>query len=128
MMEYRNAFSFNDSITCEVNHPQHGWGPYTASATDVEPFSRQLYATIIAAGDAVPYEPPTLSDEELADAARQERNWRLSTQVDPVVSNPLRWADLSSARQQSYIDYRQALLDVPQQTGFPSLIEWPVAP
>jgi len=29
---------------------------------------------------------------------------------------------------QEWIDYRQALRDVPQQSGFPENIEWPVEP
>ena len=32
------------------------------------------------------------------------------------------------ADQQAWIDYRQALRDVPQQNGFPTDIDWPMNP
>ena len=59
---------------------------------------------------------------------RQERDNILTTVVDPLVSNPLRWADLTSATQAEWSTYRQALLDVPQQAGFPTNITWPESP
>jgi hypothetical protein len=42
---------------------------------------------------------------------RDVRNSYLETYIDPVVSNPLRWADLSPEEQQQYADYRRYLLD-----------------
>ena len=62
------------------------------------------------------------------DQIRQERNGILTTVVDPLVSNPLRWADLTSDKQAEWATYRQALLDVPQQAGFPTNITWPTKP
>ena len=41
------------------------------------------------------------------------RNELLQTEVDPLVTNPLRWNDLSAEKQQEWKDYRQALLDLP---------------
>jgi len=37
-------------------------------------------------------------------------------------------APLTSAQKAAWRDYRQALRDVPKQAGFPTAIEWPVAP
>jgi hypothetical protein len=68
------------------------------------------------------------SDDEKASDARAVRNMLLVSEVDPIVTNPLRWAELSSAVQQQWTDYRTALLDVPQQSGFPSDIVWPTKP
>jgi hypothetical protein len=59
---------------------------------------------------------------------REKRNALLSTEVDPVVSNPLRWADLSAEKQAEWAAYRRALLDITAQAGFPHDVVWPVAP
>ena len=67
-------------------------------------------------------------DEWKATEVRAERDRLLITKVDPLVSNPLRWADLSSDKQTEWTVYRQALLDVPQQVGFPNTINWPTQP
>jgi len=67
-------------------------------------------------------------DEEKALLVRESRNIILGTEVDPIVSNPLRWAALSSDKQAEWSQYRTALLDVPQQAGFPADITWPTQP
>lgn len=66
--------------------------------------------------------------EQKAKDARTQRNMLLTTTVDPIVTNPLRWAELSTDKQQEWTDYRTALLDVPQQVGFPNAITWPTQP
>jgi len=68
------------------------------------------------------------SDEQKAKDARTQRNMLLTTIVDPIVTNPLRWAELSTTEQQEWADYRTALLNVPQQVGFPNAITWPTRP
>lgn len=56
---------------------------------------------------------------------RQQRNDRLA-EVDRV--NPVWYNSLTQEQQQELIVYRQALLDVPQQSGFPEAIDWPAKP
>ena len=63
-----------------------------------------------------------------ADQVRSTRDLRLATEVDPIVTNPLRWAELSPTQQQAWADYRTALLNVPQQPGFPFEVVWPEKP
>lgn len=58
--------------------------------------------------------------------ARQHRNVLLRKNVDSI--NPTRWELLSNEDKNKLIAYRQALLDVPQQSGFPETINWPVMP
>jgi len=58
---------------------------------------------------------------------RSERDRRL-VKMDRIISNPLRWNAMSETLQQEYAKYRQALLDVPQQTGFPENVVWPDEP
>ena len=55
---------------------------------------------------------------------RSDRDDRL-TEVDAIAGNALRWAALTAEEQALWATYRQALLDVPQQAGFPDNIIWP---
>lgn len=48
--------------------------------------------------------------------------------LDGLVMNPLRWASFSVEQQQLLVAYRQELLDVPQQSGFPWEVVWPNIP
>ncbi len=76
------------------------------------------------------YVAPTQTELDIETAAniRVKRDNILATVVDPFVSNPLRWADLSSDKQSEWSQYRTNLLNVPQQTGFPTNVTWPVEP
>lgn len=42
--------------------------------------------------------------------------------------NPIWWEALTFEQRDAWRDYRQALLDVPQQEGFPYSIQWPERP
>lgn len=57
--------------------------------------------------------------------ARNYRNVLLGL-VDKI--NPVWWASLSTTQQTAVSEFRSALLDVPQQSGFPSDITWPTKP
>ena len=59
---------------------------------------------------------------------RMQRDFKLRREVDPISSNALRWASLTEEQRQAWADYRQALLDVPQQEGFPHNVVWPIKP
>jgi hypothetical protein len=56
---------------------------------------------------------------------RQTRN-QLLNDVDRV--NPIWYASLTQEQQTELQTYRTALLAVPQQSGFPTTIEWPTKP
>jgi hypothetical protein len=62
------------------------------------------------------------------DEIRQRRNGILVTVVDPLVSNGLRWAELTADKQAEWSAYRTALLNVTQQDGFPHSVIWPTQP
>ena len=68
------------------------------------------------------------SIEERSYIVRAERDVRVLEEVDPIVSNALRWATLDVETQQLWAAYRQALLDVPNQAGFPTDVTWPTKP
>lgn len=62
----------------------------------------------------------------LEDIQREIRNKYLILYVD--IMNGVRWGSLTPEKQSEFIAYRQALLDVPQQSGFPTNINWPIPP
>ena len=51
---------------------------------------------------------------------------QMLSQVDRV--NPVRYATLTDQQKTELAGYRQALLDVPQQTNFPTAVSWPAKP
>jgi len=66
--------------------------------------------------------------ELIGEEVRQERDDRLSSEVDPIVTNPLRWAELTEAKQAEWAAYRTALLNITDQAGFPHNVTWPTKP
>lgn len=67
-------------------------------------------------------------DTYVGNQVKYERNSRLLSEVDPIVTNPLRWGDLTETQKQAWADYRRALLDITQQEGFPHNVIWPTTP
>ena len=61
-----------------------------------------------------------------AAAVRATRDSLLAKHVDRF--NAIRFESLNGAQQKAWIEYRQALLNVPQQEGFPFDISWPTPP
>lgn len=74
---------------------------------------------------AITNPPPTL--EELEEQVRYKRSVLLS-ELDAIVSNPLRWESFSSSYVEALKSYRLALLDITDQEGFPADVEWPEIP
>lgn len=70
---------------------------------------------------------PVPTTEQLAEQVRAKRDGLLR-ELDVIVSNPLRWGEFSEAEKQALAEYRQALLDVPQQEGFPETYVLPDKP
>ena len=66
--------------------------------------------------------------EEKASDIRAYRNHLLSDSVDPIVCNPLRWADMSADQQNAWSQYRTDLLNITDQDGFPQSVTWPIKP
>ena len=103
---------------------------YIADKDDIAETGQWVYAQIMSgdAGEIEDYSPPAPpTDEYLAEMARNERGSRLRY-LDTILTNPLRWAAYSEEQQTVISKYRQDLLDVPAQTGFPQEINWPVSP
>tara|TARA_R110000796_G_scaffold249853_1_gene378117 strand:+ start:1851 stop:2213 length:363 start_codon:yes stop_codon:yes gene_type:complete len=119
-MNYRNA-QYNNfgTIDCDINHPVHGWIPFTANPSDVEPIGAEVFN--LAKATAAAYVKPPIDLDELAALAREERYASL------VLSD---WTQVADAPvdQTAWATYRQALRDITIQEGFPEAITWPVAP
>jgi len=69
-------------------------------------------------------EKETQRIQQLADSARSKRD-RLITETDYVMMPDYPISELDKGALE---DYRQALRDVPQQSGFPESIVWPEFP
>lgn len=103
---------------------------YVAVNNDVAATGQWVYEQIMsgAAGQIEEFTPPPPpTDEELAMSARAHRASLLQG-VDVIVSNPLRWASYSEEQQSVIAEYRQDLLDITDQEGFPTTIVWPESP
>ncbi|MGB1154093.1 MAG: phage tail assembly chaperone [Paracoccaceae bacterium] len=131
--EVRNAQALDDTNTrfdVEIKHPEFDWIPYTLDPSDTDMTVNNDDLLALIGDDFAAYVPPTQEelDEEAANAVRAERDWKLANEVDPIVSNPLRWNDMSAEEQAAWAQYRTDLLNVPQQEGFPHNVVWPTKP
>ena len=131
--EVRNAQSLNAENTwfdVEINHPEHGWIPYTLSPDDTDMTVDNSVLLTLIGSDYAAYVAPTQEelDAELAANLRGQRDQKLAQEVDPVVTNPLRWAELTDAKQAEWTQYRTDLLNLPAQAGFPNTVTWPTKP
>jgi hypothetical protein len=89
--------------------------PFTALPDDVEEHGRVIFeqASQGAFGVVADYTPPpNITGEEALTLLRQKRNNLLITEVDPIVSNPLRWDSLTQEEKDNYKQYRLALLNI----------------
>ena len=102
--------------------------PFTAVPDDVEQHGRELFSSAIAGtfgeiAEMPPKEvPPDIVGEEALNMIRQQRNLILEKEVDPIIMNPLRWADLTAEQQNEWATYRRALLDITTTYPNPSYV------
>lgn len=128
--EIRNARSMNAENThfdLEINHPDYGWIPYALTPWDTDNTINNTELLALIGSDYVAFSQAD-EDARQADFSRYQRNQLLENEVDPIVTNPLRWAELTTEKQNEWTQYRTDLLNVPQQAGFPNTINWPTKP
>jgi hypothetical protein len=129
----RNAVSLqsdNLRMNVDINHPEHGWIPYTIEPSDTDTtIDNDAIMTLIGT-DFAAYVAPTQAELDAAAEAqvRAERDFILATVVDPIVSNNLRWADMTAEKQAEWSQYRTDLLNITDQDGFPHNVTWPTKP
>jgi hypothetical protein len=117
-------------IGCTVDFPNHPNGftephAYRAVGNDTMPHGKQLFLDLLA-GKYGPVAEYVADTAAIAADARRKR-YLLLRETD--------WTQLPDASAthtaeeiQAWLDYRQALRDVPTQAGFPLTIDWPTKP
>ena len=131
--EVRNAQSLNAENTAfelEINHPEFDWIPYALSPDDTDNTVDNSILLELIGSDFEAYVAPTQEelDAELAASLRSQRDQKLLEEVDPLVTNFLRWNELTEEKQAEWKQYRNDLLDLPSQEGFPNTVTWPTKP
>ena len=131
--EVRNAQSLNADNTAfdvEINHPEFGWIPYGLNPADTDMTVNNSVLLELIGSDYAAYVAPTQAelDAELSANLRGLRDQKLTEEVDPLVTNPLRWAELTDTKQAEWTQYRTDLLNLPAQSGFPNTVTWPTKP
>ncbi|BAQ90231.1 tail fibre assembly protein [uncultured Mediterranean phage uvMED] len=131
--EVRNAKSLNEENTdfdLEIKHPDFGWIPYTLHPDDPDGSVSNEELLSMMGSNYAQYVPPTSEEiiQTQTAAVRFQRDMLLKMHVDAIVSNNLRWTDMGDAERTKWTDYRQALLDIPEQSGFPQNVTWPTVP
>lgn len=131
--QVRNAASLQSNnlrMDVEINHPDYGWIYYTVDPADTDTTINNDAVMALIGTDFAAYVPPT--PEELdalaANNVRGDRDARLYLEVDHLITNPLRWAEMTAEKQAEWSAYRTALLDITDQAGFPYNIVWPTKP
>ncbi|QPC87145.1 DUF4376 domain-containing protein [Mesorhizobium sp. NBSH29] len=74
-VEYRNATHSRDGmVDCEVNHPEYGWLPYSASAADETDFGKRVWDAIDP-NDVLPAVPVVIDLHDYT----AKRRWEIET-------------------------------------------------
>jgi len=126
----RNAVSQNDDDTefdLEIDHPDHGWIPYSLVSHDADTTINNA-ALLSLIGKNFTRITQEQKDARQSHVVRLQRDTLLETEVDPIVTNPLRWAELTTKQQNAWIQYRTNLLNIPEQEGFPNTVTFPTKP
>ena len=131
--EMRNSVEVEPGVfECEVLHPIKGWLPYSCVPNDSDPDAQMRYAHMLSSKNF-----RQMTDEErtarieakliwATESIRNERT-RLLAETDYITA-PDVWPGLTTEKQSAWVSYRAALRDIPQQTGFPETIDWPIKP
>lgn len=112
-----------------VNCDAQGNGGYNVVPKEVDPhnaYTLEEVRTYLLDNPEMLLDLEAIEAKRLEKAVRARRDALLKETVDSV--NPMRWEALTDVQKDSWRAYRQALLDVPQQEGFPTNIIWPTIP
>ena len=117
------ADALRTSVTLDVTFEELGNEVVSFHATsyDNEPHGRDIYARAINGefGAIAEYQP---NIPKLTILAKIKRN-ALLAECDHIVM-----PDYPNQNKEAWVVYRQALRDVPDQSGFPENIQWPTKP
>lgn len=115
------------TIDCDLDHPLHGWIPFTASPDDPDEGGRVIHQLLLDGqfGEIAPYIPDP--DAEFQTAMAIERAWR-DAQLSATDYLTMPDYPLTQAAQAELYSYRQALRDWPQSDAFPHQTNRPQPP
>ena len=126
--EYRNAIKLQTgTYECEINHPEYGWIPFHATYYDNDSKGLALF-NALESDDSIPVEAIEVHIEKQKYRVRYRRDLLLRAHVDPIISNSFRFNSLDEGKKQELLNYRQELLDITLQEGFPLNINFPTKP
>lgn len=130
--EIQMTFSSHDSELTQQNLNGRAWisGNYTSADHYVDNGKIQAKpAQPDTPGQVFDFDYSTrtwqINTSRSEQSSRQLRNFYLQD-IDKI--NPVWYNSLTSEQQQQLVSYRQALLAVPQQSGFPVTVNWPAKP
>nr|WP_319775949.1 tail fiber assembly protein [uncultured Sphaerochaeta sp.] len=112
-----------------VNCDSNGQGGYNVVPREIDPsnaYTLEDVRNYLLDNPDMLLDSAQIETDRLTREARVRRDALLKEVVDAV--NPMRWEALTDTQKDAWRAYRQALLDVPQQEGFPNNIVWPEAP
>lgn len=124
------VFAYGDEESLKSAEEEYRTGRlYDKIVSDVVWEKNDAVARIVD-GEIILGYPDDFLYERNAEIIRNERYLRLR-QCDKI--SPMRWNAMTEAQRQAWTDYRQALLDIPQQPGFPwngnvGFAPWPKQP
>jgi Arc/MetJ-type ribon-helix-helix transcriptional regulator len=106
-MNIRNAkYNENGAIDCEIEHPEFGWIPFTASPDDVEQHGRDIYEALIDAGNVSEYAEPVKTAVQLTqefEIIKEQQKERLRTEkLDSMLS--VEFAEIDAATTEADIE------------------------
>ena len=121
------ANASHTKINCFIKTDEFGEDvlPFTAFIDDSASHCVKAFESLIAGefGSIAEYIAPLdIVGEEAISIVRSNRDEKLKSEIDPVVSNPLRWEGMTAEQQQSWSDYRRALLDITTAYPNPSFV------
>tara|TARA_R110000796_G_scaffold251777_2_gene384005 strand:+ start:413 stop:868 length:456 start_codon:yes stop_codon:yes gene_type:complete len=114
-------------INCEVDFDDlvEEFAPFAAVASGDYPHTHEIFVRCVAGefGEVAAYTPPAdITGLDALLGVRGRRESILTTEVDPIVTNSLRWSEMSTAEQEAWTTYRRALLDITDTYPNPSYV------
>jgi len=112
-------------VDCDSN----GQGGYNVVPREIDPanaYTLEDVRTYLLDNPDMLLDSTRIETDRLTREARAQRDTLLREVVDSM--NPMRWEAMTDTQRDAWRAYRQALLDVPQQEGFPTDTVWPEVP
>lgn len=125
-----SVFAYGDEQSLVDAEKKYKTGKYYDKVVPVSEWEKNQGIARLVNGEIILGYPEDIAYERNAEIIRYERYLRLR-QCDKM--SPMHWNALTDAQKQAWTDYRVALLNVPQQEGFPwggdiSVAPWPEKP